>query len=385
MTDSKLSQWHLLGCDKWLLSSLTWIPILLALSIWWIFSQAIARDLPIAVVDLQHSAFSRLLTREFDATSTLKVEHAFSDIRSAKNAFVGNNIYAYMVIPKNFDRDIYLGKAPQVTIFYSSQFILVGKLINGAALQAQGTFNAQVGIVKQLAKGNNTTSGAFAKTVAIRSQITPLFNKNVNYAQFLVSAIVPALWQIAIVISTILFLTANHRIYGLKKMFGEKPLKNLVSISAFYLPVFLAQGLLFLIWFYLTLDWPMAGSLLPLLFTQLITAIACMIMGGFFFFLTLDPARAMSFAGAFTAPSFAFMGVTFPVSDMNMLAEFWRGLLPISHYIEAQISQVSYGVTAWETISGFVPPMLGYLIPLLLILLLVKKQLRKLDVNNETV
>jgi ABC-2 type transport system permease protein len=385
MTNLNVSQWHILGHDKWLLSSITWIPILLVLSIWWIFSQAIVRDLPVGVVDLQHSSLSRQLIREFDATSALKIEQNFNDISSAKYAFVGNKIYAYMVIPKNFDRDIYIGKPPQVSVFYNSQFILVGKLINSAAQQAYGTFNAQVGATKQLAKGNNTILNALAKAVPIRSQIIPLFNKNSNYAQFLVSAIVPAIWQIIIVVSTILFLAANERIYGLKKMTGETPFKNLLAMGGFYLPIFLAQGFAFLIFFYTCLGWPMEGSLVPLLFTQLVTIIACIIMGNFFFFLTLDPARAMSFAAAFTAPSFAFMGVTFPVTDMNPLAATWRGLLPISHYIEAQISQVSYGATAWETIYRFMPPMLGYLIPLLLTCLLIKKHLKKLAVNNESI
>ena len=385
MTNSKMSQWHVLCNDKWLLSSLTWIPILLAFSIWWIFSQGIARDLPIAVVDLEQSVLSRQLIREFDATSTLQVEHSFADILSAKNALVTNEIYAYMVIPKHFDRDIYLGTAPQVTVFYNSQFILMGKLINSASLQAHGTFNAQIGTVKQLSKGNSTTQSALAKTLTIRSQITPLFNKNANYAQFLVSAIIPALWQIAIVVSSILFLAANHRIYGLEKIVKEKPLKSLLAMGGFYLPFFLAQGAAFLAWFYVALNWPMQGIFLPMIFAQLLTVIACMIMGSLFFFLTLDPARAMSFAGAFTAPSFAFMGVTFPVSDMNFLAEIWRGLLPISHYMEAQISQVSYGVPAWQTITSFTPAMFGYLAPLLLVLLLVKKHRNKLDVHHDTI
>lgn len=382
MTNSKMSQWHILRNDKWLLSSLTWIPILLVLSIWWIFSQGIARDLPIAVVDLENSVLSRQITREFDATSTLKVDHIFRDVLAAKHALVTNKIYAYMIIPKNFDRDIYMGSAPQVTVFYNSQFILMGKLINSAAVQAHGTFNAQIGAIKQLAKGDVTTQSAFAKTVTIRTQITPLFNKNSNYAQFLVSAIVPALWQISIVVSSILFLAANQRIYGLEKILKEKPLSSLLSMSSFYLPFFLLQGGAFLAWFYVALNWPMQGSFLPMIFAQLLTVFACMIMGSLFFFLTLDPARAMSFAGAFTAPSFAFMGVTFPVSDMNLLAETWRSLLPISHYMEAQISQVSYGVTAWQTITNFTPAMLGYLAPLLLVLLLVKKQRNKLDMNS---
>ena len=385
MTNYKLSQWHLLKKDKWLFTSLTLLPMLVALSIWWIFSQSIASNLPIAVVDLQHSVLSRQLTREFNATSSLSVVQTGSDISQANKAFIGNQIYAYLVIPKNFDRDIYLGNPPQVTVFYNSQFILVGKLINKAVQSVYGTFNAQIGTLKQLKKGDSTAQSAFGQTVAIRTQITPLFNKNSSYAQFLVSGIIPAIWQISIVLATILLFTANHRVYSLKKMFADKPLKNLLAISTFYLPFFLVQGLAFLMWFYFILDWPISGSFFPLLFAQLITAIACMIMGAFFFFLTLDPTRAMSFAAAYTAPSFAFMGVTFPVTDMRLPAQIWRSLLPISHYIEAQISQVSYGVTAWETIRQFTPTMSGYLIPLLLTLLLIKKHQREVDLNNETV
>lgn len=382
MNVTNLSQWQILKYDRWLVSSLTWIPVLLALSIWWIFSQGIARDLPIGVLDLQQSTLSRQLIREFDATSALKVNHNFTDISAAKNAFISNQIYAYIVIPKHFDRDIYTAKAPQVTVFYNSQYILVGKLINSAALQAHGTFNTQVATLKLMAKGNSNQLAALSKSVGIRTQITPLFNKNSNYAQFLVSAIVPALWQISIVVSTILLLTANYRFYGLKKMAEKNTLRKLVRISGFYIPFFLIQGVAFLIWFYYLLKWPMEGSLLALIFAQLVTVIACMVMGALFFFLTLDPARAMSFAGAFSAPSFAFMGVTFPVTDMNQMAEIWRSLLPISHYIEAQISQVSYGVTGWQTMSSFLPSMLGYLLPFLLTLLLIKKQLRKMEDNN---
>lgn len=385
MTDRKYSQWHVITHDKWLLSCLTILPVILALSIYWIFSQSLARDLPIGVVDLQKSSLSRKLIREFDATSALKVAHRFNDISSAKRAFVAKKIYGYLIIPRHFDRDIYLGKTPQTSVFYNSQFILVGKLINSAAQKVNATFNAQVGIAKQLTKGNNNALSAFSKTIAIRTQITPMFNKNANYAQFLVTAIVPALWQIFIVLSTVLFLAANHRIYGLNKIFAENPVRNLFSISAFYLPFFVVQGLAFLVWFYFNLNWPISGSLLPLIYAQLITAIACIIMGCFFFLLTLDPARAMSFAAAYTAPSFAFMGVTFPDTDMGIIAKIWRSLLPISHYIEAQISQISYGLPAWKTIYDFTPSMLGYLFPLFLIFLLIKKQLKKLDISNEPI
>ncbi len=374
MTNHSVSQLSIIRRDKWLLSSLTWVPVLLAVMIWAIFSQGIARNLPIGIVNLNSGKMSQQLIRYYDATSAMKVDYHFASPLEAEQALVKGKIYAYAVIPRHFEQDTVKQLAPQVSVFYNSQMILVGKLINSAFLQAQGTFNAKVATIGNLSRGNATLASAMGNAVPIRTQITPLFNKNSNYAQFLVSAVVPALWQIVVVVGTILILSANLRDRGLKHWLGDTPTKNIVNTLAPYSWIFALQGFAFLCWFYLGFKWPMNGSFMVLLLAQWVTIIACMIMGSLFFFLTLDAARAMSFAGAFTAPSFAFMGVTFPVTDMNSLAQAWRSLLPISHYIEAQISQVSYG-QSWLTSLTHLLPMFSYLLPALAVIVLVKKHL----------
>jgi len=120
----------------------------------------------------------------------------------------------------------------------------------------------------------------------------------------------------------------------------------------------------------------MQGSLTTIAVAQWVTIIACMIMGMLFFFLTLDPARAMSFAAAYTAPSFAFMGITFPTTDMGSLAQIWRSILPISHYIDVQVSQVSYGLNAFDSLQQLWP-MFGFIVPLALCFVVIKKHQRK--------
>lgn len=377
VTSTLLRQWAIVRKDKWLLSCLTWIPLLLAASIWLIFSQGIARDLPVAVVDLEHSQISQQFTRLVDASPTLQVTQKYSSVSEAAKAMVERDIYGYVVIPKHFDRDLYLGLNPQVSVFYNSQFILIGKLVNSALLQAQGTFNAQLEVVKQLSHGDTTVQSALGQAVTVQSQITPLFNKNTSYAQFLVSAVIPALWQIMIVVGTILVLTANVRARGLKAWLSHSPVKSLVSTLTPYVALFLAFGIAFSFWFYRLLDWPFNGSFMALTIAQLLTVISCIIMGCLFFFLTLDPARAMSFAGAFTAPSFAFMGITFPVTDMNTAAQVWRSLLPVSHYIEVQTAQSSYGVSAAQSLISLTS-MFWYAIPALMVMLLIKKHLAQL-------
>ncbi|MEZ8722414.1 ABC transporter permease [Vibrio pomeroyi] len=376
-TSTLLRQWAIVRKDKWLLSCLTWIPLLLAASIWLIFSQGIARDLPVAVVDLEHSQISQQFTRLVDASPTLQVTQKYSSVSEAAKAMIERDIYGYVVIPKHFDRDLYLGLNPQVSVFYNSQFILIGKLVNSALLQAQGTFNAQLEVVKQLSHGDTTVQSALGQAVTVQSQITPLFNKNTSYAQFLVSAVIPALWQIMIVVGTILVLTANVRTRGLKAWLSHSPVKSLFSTLTPYVALFLAFGIAFSFWFYRLLEWPFNGSFMALTVAQLLTVISCIIMGCLFFFLTLDPARAMSFAGAFTAPSFAFMGITFPVTDMNTAAQVWRSLLPVSHYIEVQTAQSSYGVSAAQSLISLTS-MLWYAIPALMVMLLIKKHLAQL-------
>ncbi len=369
-----LRQWAIVRKDKWLLSSLTWIPLLLAASIWLIFSQGIARDLPVAVVDLEHSQISQQFTRLVDASPTLQVTQKYSSASEAAKAMIERDIYGYVVIPRHFDRDLYLGLNPQVSVFYNSQFILIGKLVNSALLQAQGTFNAQLEVVRQLSHGDTTVQSALGQAVTVQSQITPLFNKNTSYAQFLVSAVIPALWQIMIVVGTILILTANVRASGLQAWLSHSPVKALASTLTPYIVLFLGFGIAFSFWFYRLLEWPFNGSFTALTIAQLLTVISCIIMGCLFFFLTLDPARAMSFAGAFTAPSFAFMGITFPVTDMNTAAQVWRSLLPVSHYIEVQTAQSSYGVSAAQSLMNLTS-MFWYVIPAFMVILLIKKHL----------
>jgi ABC-2 type transport system permease protein len=366
-------QWSILRQDKWLFSSLTWVPFALCLCMYWIFSQGNVSNLPIGVVDLDKSQLSQSLVQHYTATSMLEVNHQFDDIAQAKRAMTSGDIYAILYIPHRFSRSIYQSISPQVTLFYNSQFLLMGKLINSAAQQAQGTFNAKVSVVKSLAEGNTTSSAAYGQAVSVRTQITPLFNKGTNYAQFLVTAIIPAIWQICIVGFTILVLNANYRIAGIGPWFGQyKVVSRLSQTLAPYFLWFWFLGACFLVGFYCLIGWPMEGSWAVLVFAQMLTTLTCMIMGCFFFFLTCDPARAMSFAGAFTAPGFAFMGITFPATDMGSLAQLWRGLLPVSHYIEVQVSQASEGADALQSLALLVP-MCGYIFPLILTLLLIKK------------
>ena len=339
-------EWRLIRKERWQLSMTTWLPLLLFAVIWGIFSAGIARDLPIGVVDLDHSQLSRQLVRYYDANPTLAVSQAYTSVDQGSHALRGGDIYALVVIPTHLEKDTKLGKSPTATVFYNSQFVLIGKLVKSAVVQAQGTLNAQLETLRNMVSGSKVPLQALGQAVPVRNQITPLYNGNSHYGQFLVSATIPAIWQIAIVITTIMALSAEQRRAGIQHWLGTTPKSHLVFKLMPYTLMFFLQGVIFLVTLYGELGWPMHGQWWILLLAQLLMVLACQGVASLFYLFTLDATKAMSLAAGFTAPAFAFVGVTFPATDMPTFALVWRAMLPATHYLDVQLHQVNHGMSA---------------------------------------
>ena len=372
-------EWRLLWQDPFGRALASWLPLLLMGILCWVFSAGLARDLKIGLVDLDQSLLSRELAFSLDASAGLKVAQQFDSIEAGARALRGGDIYALVVLPSHLERDARQGTQPQVTVFNNGQFILIAKLVNSALAQVVGTLNGQVGVLSAMA-GGKALPGALGQAVPIASQVTALYNINSSYAQFLLSALLPAVWQILVVLYGINALARTDRL-GL-----DWTTKGVwFGLWRTLLPHVLigwGWGLGWSLLLFKGFGYPMQGSWLVLTAGLGLAAAACVSMGAFFYGIIRDPARALSLAGAYTAPGFAFMGVTFPVSAMGDFAQFWRSLLPISHYVELQIGQTNYGQPLAAALPQF-GALLLFLLPLLLVVRRYQAQASAAPVNEE--
>ncbi|HHQ4491933.1 ABC transporter permease [Aeromonas hydrophila] len=373
-------EWRLLWQDPFGRALASWVPLLLIGILCWVFSAGLARDLKIGLVDLDQSLLSRELAFSLDASAGLKVAQQFDSIEAGASALRGGDIYALVVLPNHLERDARQGTQPQVTVFNNGQFILIAKLINSALAQVVGTLNGQVGVLSAMA-GGKALPGALGQAVPIASQVTALYNINSSYAQFLLSALLPAVWQILVVLYGINALARTDRL-GL-----DWTTKGVwFGLWRTLLPHVLigwGWGLGWSLLLFKVFGYPMQGSWLVLTAGLGLASAACVSMGAFFYGIIRDPARALSLAGAYTAPGFAFMGVTFPVSAMGDFAQFWRSLLPISHYVELQIGQTNYGQPLAAALPQF-GALLLFLLPLLLVVRRYQAQASAVSVNEES-
>ncbi|KFZ37836.1 ABC transporter [Shewanella mangrovi] len=360
---------RLLKQDNWQLALISYIPLLGFMLLWWLFSAGLPRQLPVAVVDQDHSSVSRMLERSLDASPVNQVI-SFTSQSEAIAAMRQGDVFAMVTFPYGLRRELLLGQQPQIDIRYNGQFLLVGKL-----LSSQLSLSLADGL-RKLSRQSLIAHGVPAKLVAphiepMTTQTTALFNRNTNYVGFLVPPILVALWQL---LAMLIFANALNKELKPERwqqsyQVGWWPI--IAAKSLIYLPILLLHGQFMLALLYGYLGLP-AAQLLWLLPVQLCLLLSVGLWVATIFFLLADSARVISFCTALFAPAFAYMGITFPTAEMPELAKLWRLLMPSSHYMEAQISLVSYGNVAlmWQQCAG----MAGFLLLLLPAMLLAYKR-----------
>lgn len=339
-------EYRALWRSPWQLALVSYIPILSVLCLWWLFSAGLPRQLPVAVVDLDNSQLSRMLTRKLQANPVVSPV-SYVELSSAITAMQEAKVYGIVILPYDLKRDLLTGHSPIIDVRYNSQFLLVGKLVSSQVQLTLGTGLLEVAGAKQLLQGV-PKSQVMVNLSPVTSQTTALFNRNNNYVGFLVPPVLIALWQILAMLVFSNSLSAELTAEG-RLLSGGGIWPRIMAKVALFTPILWLHGAFILAFIYQYLDMPVAGSLGLLLLAQLVMLLAVWLLVLLIFMLMRDSARMVSFGTAMFAPAFAFMGITFPVHEMPLLAQWWRLMMPSSHYIDSHVSIVSYGAT-WSTL-----------------------------------
>ncbi|WP_144212347.1 ABC transporter permease [Shewanella donghaensis] len=361
--------------SPWQLALVTYIPIISMLCLWWLFSAGLPRQLPVAVVDLDNSQLTRTLTRNLSANSVISPK-TYPNLALAQEAMSTAEVYALVVYPHQFKHGLLTGSSPTIDIRYNSQFLLVGKLLSSQLQLSLGSGLMEVAGLKQLLGGANKASVA-VNLSPVTSQTTALFNRNNNYVGFLVPPVLIALLQLLSMMVFVNALNASLLKGEVKCLLPDNFWQLVATKVMLYTPIMLLHGGFILAWLYGYLGLPIAGSLGLLVLTQVMMLAALWLLVILVVVIMREPAGSVSMGSAMFAPAFAFMGITFPVNDMPQLAQWWRLLMPSSHYMDTHVIVVSYGAEAGQVLlqsSSFLYFLVLLPISWLLVKIILQKQ-----------
>ena len=148
----------------------------------------VLRDLPVVVVDRDHTALSRQLTRWLDASEAARVSARSSDLSAAQDSVRAGVAGAVLLIPQDFERHVLRREPAYVEAYVDASYLLVYSTAMRAIQGVTGTLAAGIS-VRRLQASALTTHAAVQQARPVTFVPWPLFNPLAGYASYVVPAV----------------------------------------------------------------------------------------------------------------------------------------------------------------------------------------------------
>ena len=321
------------------------IPVAAGLLLTGVFHAEVARRLPIAILDFDGTQGARLVARWVGAARTVNIVARIQDLGEAEALLVRRKVYAVVVVPRHFERDLLHQRSPRVTLLYNEQYLTAGNLISADVGRAVNAASGAVAFELLRSRGlTQAAAEAAANPVSVDSRL--LFNPAINYARGVGLVLVVGLVQIVAGLSTIYVVGRELRDATAAEWLataGGSPVAAWLGKLAPYVLYELVLTLVlvggFVAWFHI----PVLGNVAFLALGALAFVLASKAIGVLLTVWLGNLRKALGVGSVFFGPSVAFSGVTFPRIAMSAFAQVWGGFLPITRFMLVLRDQVMVG------------------------------------------
>jgi ABC-2 type transport system permease protein len=325
------------------------VPLVAFAVLTWTFSSAVVRGLNIVVVDADRSEVSAKLVQSIAAAPGLSVAERANDLKSATQAIRSGRAIAAVYIPPRFEQDLLAVRRPQIIAFYNAQYFTPGNIAS------RGLSDAISDGLSQLSPLHDVRLPSVGSGPLIVEQYV-LTNPALNYAGFLLRAVMPTTLHVVIGIATAYaigteFSRRSRRAW--LRCAGNSPL---IALAGKLLPLFALffalLGIEALI-LHAGFELPYRGNVLMMVVAAMLFIVAYQSLAALIVLLVRNLALGLSLVAIIASPAFGYAGVGMPVLAMNAFAQFWGALLPIRWYQQILFDQAARGSPVHASAPAF--------------------------------
>lgn len=322
---------------------LLWLPVLGCVLILAMFAQRRVADLPVVLLDLDHSARSRELVAAIDATPAARIAFSRDSVSEAAQLIRRGKAYAVVLIPAHFERDLLRGEQPILQLIVNQQAVTAANSISRDVQAVALTFSATFSAGMRMREGAPRYAAA-AATQALRVELHPLFNPGIDYAAYLGIALIAATLHCFVLIQCVLAVGRERRDRSLDAWrdaagdsLSSASLGKLLPALVWWNTVGLAG-----LWAsYASLGLPAPGSPVTLATGFILLVTSYTALGVCLAVWSPELRLAASLASLIAAPALAFSGISFPLDAMPLVARLVGSALPLTQFLHLQVEQVS--------------------------------------------
>lgn len=305
---------------------ITWcFPLILFGLIGSNFSEGTLLELPVSVVDNDHSPLSRELIRKLDAGSHARIEVVDGGLQDAKQRMSSAEDYAMLYIPRDFEADTLGGRQPQVVLFYNALFYAAGLYstqdFSGLMTELNSSYRSYATAL---------TGKTLPKLPSVSLSYDSLFNASGSYIYYQQFSATIHLLQLFVVTCTI-YVLARSKALLYSRSFSMSLLGKLAPYTLAYTTLLMAElGLL--VWIF---DARMAGNPLYMLAVGFFYVIAAQSIGLLLYTFTRSAITAYTLVGILVGVALTFSGVVMPELSMSLFARIVSNIEPLTHALYA--------------------------------------------------
>lgn len=308
------------------------------------FKDGLPNELPIGVVDYDHSSLSRNLSRQLDATQLGKVYH-FDTFSEARLEMQRGNLTGILVLPEGLYSDVTASRQPEISYYLNGLYFVGGALAYKDLLTMINMYNG--GVKREAFRLRGYNEGAIMNMIQpIKVDTHQIGNAYTNYGYYLTNILLPAVLEM-IVILVLIYSLGTELKYGTSRHLlatsGGSIITALAGKLIVYTILFSAIGLILILLLYDWMHFPIYGSVWNMLIAIILMVIASEGVAIFILGCLPVPRLALSIGALYSILGFSMSGFTLPIEALPAWIQGLAVAFPIRHYYLFYVHEVIFG------------------------------------------
>lgn len=351
-------------------------PLLYGIIFIQVYKKGKITDMPVVVIDEDHSAMSAKIIDALNDNENLKVTKVLFEPGQIAKEMPTQEYVAVISIPEGFESAILQKKYPEVMADINTSNLVTANFASRAVQTVMGTINAGIEI-EALKKAGMDAATAAQRFEPFKVNYVRFYNPAGNYLDLMMPGIIGTIMQQVLLLGLGLVFARD---------FEDGYFRKLVRISKHSSYHILLKILPFVL--LTTIMWLVVGAFYPIfnidipVFTWPVIALviafslACMFVGMLFSLAFTNQLRATEFLMVLATPSFLLSGYTWPLEAMPKYIQHFANTLPLTQFLRGFRKAAIYD----GRFADIIPELTGLLwitvISLLLTVILLKFKIK---------
>lgn len=303
---------------------------------------------PAAVVDKDGSSMSRQVTQNLAGMQMVDMTETPESFTAARHDMQEGKIFGFFFIPENFQADVLAGRSPVIT-FYTNMTYFVPASLLFKTFKTSALYS-KAGIAVSVLDQAGASGDASAMLMPMTIISHPIGNPWLNYGIYLANSFVPCVLQLMILLMTCYTLGQEIKQRRSRRLLQIADGSIVKAVTAKLLPqtiIWWVTALFMTAWLYKYNHYPMNGSWMWMILSELMYVLACQGFALFIFGVFPNLRLSLSVSALLGILSFSIAAFSFPVESMYPAIGIFSWIVPVRYNFLIYLNEALNGLDVY--------------------------------------